>query len=235
MFGSFKVLREVGLIFLGPVISLLLTPQVGSAQPLVVTPSCLNFTVPPERSHTCYLEVLNLDHVSISVRSSFDSGWMFLLPPEFKIPPGKAKRILAVFFIPEGEDPQRERKIIFRTENDDRQAQVKIGISAPMAKEEKDYRAWIEIEYKDSYLKIRAFCFNNTSEDEVLRYKLEAKKSGKSGTANTCQAGSVHIPSQERKCLSQSGLSVCLKDHCWIKLKVYKDRKLVGQDSVFYP
>ena len=143
------MLRKLGLILLGPVISLLLTPQVGSA-------------IYSEEMATCY-------------------------PSEF------------------------------------------------LGKQEKPYKAWIAIEYKDSYLKIRAFCFNNTSKDEVLRYKLEAKKSGKSGTANISQAGSVHIPSQERKCLSQSGLSVSPKDHYQIKLEVYKDGKLVAEDSVFYP
>jgi len=104
-----------------------------------------------------------------------------------------------------------------------------------LEKEEKAYKAWIAIKYKDSYLKIRAFCFNDTSENQVLRYKLEAKKSGKSGIAETFQAGSVHIPSQEKKCLSQSTLSVSPTDHYQITLEVYKDGKLVAEDSVFYP
>lgn len=104
-----------------------------------------------------------------------------------------------------------------------------------LEKEKRLYTAWIEVEYKDGYRKIRAFCFNNTSEDEVLRYKLEAKKSGKSGIAETFQAGSVHIPSQEKKCLSQSTLSVSPTDHYQITLEVYKDGKLVAEDSVFYP
>ncbi len=229
------MLRKLALIFLGLVISLFLTPQVGSVKPLVVSPSSLSFAIPPGGVDTYYLEVLNLDNFSISVKSDFDSGWMFLSPSEFKIPPGEAKRILAVFFIPEAEDPQRDGEILFRSEDENKQAPVKVAISAPMAKDEKDFKAWIEVEYKDSYLKIRPFCFNNTSEDEVLRYKLEARRSGKSGTAETFQSGSVHLPSQEKKCLSQSGLSISPKDNYWIKLEVYKDGKLVAEDSVFYP
>jgi len=229
------VLRKLVLVLLGSVISFLLATQAGSAKPLVVIPSSLSLTIPPRGSHTCYLKLLNLDNLSISVKSDFDSGWMFVFPSEFKISPGQAKRILAVFFISEGEDPQREGEIVFRTENENKQAQVKVAISAPMAKEEKAYQAWIEVEYKDSYLKIRPFCFNNTSDDEVLRYKLEARRSGKSGTAKTFQSGSVHLPSQEKKCLSQSGLSISPKDNYWIKLEVYKDGKLVAEDSVFYP
>ena len=229
------MLKKRALIFLGLVVSFLLATQVGSAKPLVVTSSSLSVTVPPGGVDTYYLEVLKLDRSSVSVKSDFGSGWMFLFPSEFKISPGEAKRILAVFFIPEGEDPQREGEIVFRTQDENRQAKVKVAISAPMAKEEKAYKAWIEVEYKDSYLKIRAFCFNNTSDDEVLRYKLEARRSGKSGTAETFQSGSVHLPSQEKKCLSQSGLSICPKDNYWIKLEVYKDGKLVAEDSVFYP
>jgi len=229
------VLRKLGLVFLELVISFLLATQVGSAKPLVAAPSSLNLTIPSEGSHTYYLELLNLDNLSTLVKSDFDSPWMFLFPSEFQISPGKAKRILAVFFIPEGEDAQRGGEIVFRTENDDRQAQVKVAISAPMAKEEKAYKAWIEVEHKDSYLKIRAFCSNNTSEDEVLSYKLEAKKSGKSGTANISQAGSVYIASQEKKCLSQSTLTVSSKNYYQITLEVYKDGKLVAEDSVFYP
>ena len=149
IFGDFKVLRKLRLISLGLVISLLLTPQVGSA-------------ILSEKMTTCY-------------------------PSEF------------------------------------------------LEKEKKLYPAWIAIEYKGSYLKIRAFCFNNTSEDEVLRYKLEARKRGKSGTARTSQSGPVYIPSQEKKCLSNLTLGISPKDCYQIKLEVYKDGKLVAGDSVFYP
>lgn len=143
------MLRKLGLILLGLVISLLLVIQVGSARP-------------SEEMATCY-------------------------PSEFL---------------------EREKKL---------------------------YTAWIAIEYKDSYLKIRPFCFNNTSEDEVLRYKLEVRKNGKGGTANISQSGSVCIPSQEKKCLSKVTLRVSPKDHYQITLEVYKDGKLVAEDSVFYP
>ena len=111
----------------------------------------------------------------------------------------------------------------------------------PLAEEEKPYKAWIVAEldsegaeYADSYLRIRAFCLNSTSEPEVLRYELEATKSGKSGTAKSFQAGSVQIASQEKKCLSQLGFSISTEGHYQIKLEVYKDGKLVAEDSLFY-
>jgi hypothetical protein len=151
--GSFKVPRKFALVFLGLVISFLLTPQVGSPEALVDASSSL---------------IISARGVNIHY-------------------------------------------------------------------EEKAYESWIEVEYKDSCLKIRAFCFNNTSEEEVLRYKLEVTKSGKSGTTNSSQAGSVHIPSQEKRCLSQATLGISPKDHYQIKLGVYKDGKLVTGDLVFYP
>jgi len=229
------VLRKLGLIFLGAVVSFLLATEARSAKPLVVSPSSLRLTIPPGGVDTYYLEVLNLDSSFLSVKSDFDPGWMFVSPSEFKISPGEAKRILAVFFIPEGEDPEREGEIVFGTENENKQAKVKIAISAPMVKGEKAYKSWIAIEHKDFYLKIRAFCFNDTSEDEVLRYKLEVSKSGKSGRVKSFQGGSVPIPSQEKKCLSKLVLNVFPEDRYHIKLKVYKDGKLVAEDSVFYP
>lgn len=100
--------------------------------------------------------------------------------------------------------------------------------------EKRLYRAWIVIEYKDSYLKIRAFCFNDTSENQVLRYKLQAKRDGKSGTVNISQGGYVFIASQEKKCLSQLGFSISTEGHYQIKLEVHKDGKLVAEDSLFY-
>lgn len=111
-----------------------------------------------------------------------------------------------------------------------------VGLNYPFESLEKDnrpYKAWIAIEYENSCLKIKAFCFNNTSEDEVLRYKLQAKKNGKSGTANIFQAGPIYIPSREKKCLSQLTLRVSPEDHYWIKLEVYRDGKLIAEDCVF--
>ena len=104
-----------------------------------------------------------------------------------------------------------------------------------LEKDDKLYKAWIVVERENSCLKIEPFCFNNTSEDEILRYKLQARKSGKSGTANIFQAGSVYIPSQEKKCLSQLTIGVSPEDHYWIKLEVYKDEKLVTEAFLSYP
>lgn len=98
-----------------------------------------------------------------------------------------------------------------------------------------DYTAWLTIESNDSGIKIKAYCLNNTPEDVVLRYELKAKKTGKAGTAQTSQAGSVEIAGGGEKCLSRLGLSVSADDRCRIELKIYKDGKLIAEDSVSYP
>jgi len=121
---------------------------------------------------------------------------------------------------------------------------VQVGSAKPLlcsslpkssGKEDKLYKVWIVVEHENSCLKIKAFCFNNTSEDEVLRYKLRARKSGKSGRANILQAGPVYIPSQEKKLVSQLSIGVSSEDYYWIKLELYKDEKLVAEASLSYP
>jgi len=97
------------------------------------------------------------------------------------------------------------------------------------------YIAWIETQSCNSGLKVLAFCQNNTSQDVVLRYELKAKKTGSAGTADTFQAGSVEIPSGQKKSLSQLGLNFSAGDRYRIQLKVYKDGKLVAEDFVSYP
>ena len=98
-----------------------------------------------------------------------------------------------------------------------------------------EYKAWIEIEADNSHLEIKAYCRNNSSEDSVLRYKLKAKKKGRAGRTATSQSGPVYLPSQSEKCLSKLGLVVSPKDEYEIKLEVYKEGKIVAEDSLSYP
>ena len=213
--GALEVLRKHGLIFWELVIFFFLAIQAGSGEPVVAAPSSSGFTIVRGGVATWGLEVLHLDPFSFSGKSHVDGGWRLFFSSEFKTPPGKAKRILALLPIPEREAPQGEEEI----ETGD----------------ESTYRAWIALEYHRSHLKVRAFCFNNTPEDEVLQYKLKAKKRGPRGTVSTSQSGSVYIPSRKKKCLSQLILGVSPKDCYEIKLQVYKDGKLVAEDSVCYP
>ncbi len=98
-----------------------------------------------------------------------------------------------------------------------------------------EYKAWIEIEADNSHLEIKACCRNNSSADSVLRYNLKAQKKGRAGRTATSQSGSFYLRSQSEKCLSKLGLDVSPKDEYEIKLEVYKDGKLIAEDSVSYP
>lgn len=98
-----------------------------------------------------------------------------------------------------------------------------------------EYQAWIEIKVDNSHLlQMKAYCRNNSSENSILRYNLTAQKGGRAGRTTLSQSGSVYLRSQEERCLSKLGLGVSLEDEYEIKLEVYKDGKLVAEDSVFY-
>ena len=209
------MLSRHGLIFWELVIFFLLAIQAGSGEPVVAAPSSSGFTVVPGGAATWNLEVLHLDPFSFPGKSHVDGGWRLFFSSGLKTPSGKAKRILSLLFIPEREAPQEEEEI-------------ETGDGST-------YRAWIALEYHRSHVKVRAFCFNTTGEDEMLQYKLKAKKRGPRGTVSTSQSGSVYIPSRKKKCLSQLILGVSPKDCYEIKLQVYKDEKLVAEDSVYYP
>ena len=105
----------------------------------------------------------------------------------------------------------------------------------PSQPKSSDYDAWIAIESDDSGIKAKAYCRNNTLVDAVVRYELKATKTGKAGKAQTSQSGSVEIAGREKNSLSRLGLSVSADDRYRIELKVYKDEKLVAEDSVSYP
>ena len=104
-----------------------------------------------------------------------------------------------------------------------------------LAQENKDYQAWIVTKSENSHLKIEAYCRNNSSEDSILRYKLKTQKRGETGKTVSFQSGSVFIPAQEEKLLSQFGLRISPEDKCRLKLEVYKEGKLVTEDFVVYP
>lgn len=94
---------------------------------------------------------------------------------------------------------------------------------------DKNYQAWIIVESQDSYLRIKAYCLNNTSEGVLLKHQLIVKKTGRSGKTRSVQRGSVYLQSQGKKCLAQLRLKVSKDDRYQIELKVYKGRDLVAE------
>lgn len=129
------MLRKISLASMVLVVSLFLARSVISIEPLVVAPQSLELTIAEGRLDTCRLVVINSDHSSVSIKTDFDDQWMWIYPSEFKIPSGEAKSVLAIFFIPREENPQRQGEIVFRTEDGEKQAKVKVAISAPAAEQ----------------------------------------------------------------------------------------------------
>lgn len=113
------------------VVSLFLARSVISVEPLMVAPSSLDLTIASGRLDTAYLVVFNPSDSSMSVESDFDDKWMLISPSKFKIPSKEGRRVLAIFFIPREENPQREGEIVFRAKDNKSQAKVKVVISAP--------------------------------------------------------------------------------------------------------
>ena len=125
------MLRKISLVSVVLFGCLFLARNVISVEPLMVAPSSLDLTIASGRLDTAYLVVANPSDSSLSIKSDFDDQWMLIFPSEFKIPVGEAKRVLAIFFIPREEDPQREGEIVFRTKDGKNQAKVKVAVSAP--------------------------------------------------------------------------------------------------------
>lgn len=111
-----------------------------------------------------------------------------------------------------------------------------LGIDkCPRSTNECSYQAWIVVEPQASCLKITAYCFNHTPQDQLLSYELKVEKEGKSGKTRTTQKGLILMPKGKEKSLSQTALNVSPDDCYRIRLKVYKDKKLVDEDSLSYP
>jgi hypothetical protein len=131
-----RLLKRTILIFMGLLIFLILTDKVYSSSTLVVNPKSLIFNIPSGRLDTTYIEVTNLRNNTISVTCDFDTDWMLLFPSKFKLLAKQSRKVLAIFFIKRGEDPEREGKIIFRTKNSQNQTSLKVSIYDPFKKKE---------------------------------------------------------------------------------------------------
>ena len=105
--------------------------QVRSGTSLDVTPSVVSLTIPSGRLDFRYLNVVNLDVTSLSISSDIDSTWTFLFPSEFQLSPRETKRIMAIFFIPRGEDPRRKGQIVFQSEDRKKQTTLQVVVSGP--------------------------------------------------------------------------------------------------------
>lgn len=125
------MLRKLHLFFTILMFIFLFIQRVESADFLSVSPSTVSLIIPAGGLDTYHLDVVNLDASPISVKSDFDTTWMFLFPSEFKLSPGEVKRVFAFFFILKGEDPQRKGEVIFRTKEENSQARVEVNISSP--------------------------------------------------------------------------------------------------------
>lgn len=94
-----------------------------------------------------------------------------------------------------------------------------------------DYGAWIRTDTPvPGVLKVEALC--EALEDGYVRYELKAEKTGRSGKTKSSQNGRVYLEKGKAKILSQLRLGVSPDDAYQIRLELYKEGKLVAEDSL---
>lgn len=97
---------------------------------LSVEPSYLNPTIPSGRLDVNELHITNYGEVPLTIKSDFNSQWMWVVPAEFDLSSGMARDITTIFFIPRGEEPKREGEIVFTSDGE--QAKIRVVVSAPI-------------------------------------------------------------------------------------------------------
>ncbi len=104
------------------------------------------------------------------------------------------------------------------------------SVSTEKSESLKGLRAWLEISFNDPYLKIKAYCLNETFKKVTLSYKLKTTKISGSGKSRNLQMGSFELGRREMKCVSQTSLRVLKDDKYKIDFRVYEKGKLLVGD-----
>ncbi len=104
------------------------------------------------------------------------------------------------------------------------------GFTSPQKND--GYKAWIHTEGK-SMIKITPKFKNNTNQTITISYKLQTKKTGATGNSSSMSQQGKHIikPNQEAT-LSVSQINIQSREKLDIKLSVYNNNTLIGQDSL---
>lgn len=123
---------------------------------ITVTPKSLFLFIPPGRLDVRYLGVINEANDYLSIKSIVDSTWAFIHPSTFRLHPNESKKVLAVFFIPQGESSLREGEVIFQTDDRRARAVVQVKIEDPGEK---------QISPPDTYKRIKAEILEKEAEE----------------------------------------------------------------------
>lgn len=96
------------------------------------------------------------------------------------------------------------------------------------------YKAWISTKNGDGYLNVAGNFENNSEEDISISYMLISSRDGQGGTSSTTQKGNAEIRTKEKSVLSSVKINAVKNDFYTIKLIIYKDKRVIGSDSVVY-
>jgi len=98
---------------------------------VITIPSKLTLTIPSGLVDVRYITIVNSSDRNYSIRTFYDSTWVFIFPDKFEVPKKEQKKILVVFFISKQEKPDRTGEILFNDENGKDLSRLKIRIMSP--------------------------------------------------------------------------------------------------------
>jgi hypothetical protein len=100
--------------------------------------------------------------------------------------------------------------------------------------QEQPFYAKIEVDEENERINIIGKFINNSESTFFIKYEMNTKKSGSSGSSQSKQSGEfLSLPNSEL-ILSKIGLNIEDESQYDILLKVFKDDKLISSDSLNY-
>jgi len=98
---------------------------------IITIPSKLTLTIPSGLVDIRYITIVNSSDRNYSIKTFYDSTWVFIFPDKFEIPENEQKKILVVFFISKQEKPDRVGEVLFNDESGKVLSRLKIKIMSP--------------------------------------------------------------------------------------------------------
>jgi len=90
----------------------------------------------------------------------------------------------------------------------------------------------IDIQEKGNISSIKGVLSNKIDKDVEVKYSMDIERSGKNGTTNNKQSGTILSPKQNEVVLSETNLNINEDDYYKISINVFFNNQLIAQNSV---
>lgn len=121
-----SILTFVVLLLIGTVVN-----NSTAAQGIFVSPSQLFLTIPAGFIDVRYITISNNSQNDMAFSCKFDSSWIFVQPRKLSLSAGETRKILAIFFISRGENPQRNGTIFLQKKDGYILDKIQVHVAAP--------------------------------------------------------------------------------------------------------